>query len=175
MCDAQPRDALRAPIESALSRDPHEPLEAETLAAWRPVLARVSALFAGEDELLLPGLAEDPRAALRALATERLRFVALKRGRRGGLLYDAHSASFLEWPAVPRLSGDPTGAGDAFAGGFLAAIVRGGTVQEALDQAMISASFALEDWGARGLMAATREEAERRMREWLGSGSRRMS
>jgi ribokinase len=74
---------------------------------------------------------------------------------------------------VPRLSGDPTGAGDAFAGGFLAAIVAGRTLEAALDQAIVSASFALEDWGANGLLAATREEADRRLREWLGSGAER--
>jgi hypothetical protein len=38
---------------------------------------------------------------------------------------------------------------------------------------MVSASFALEDWGARGLLAATREEADRRLREWLGSQAER--
>ncbi len=77
--------------------------------------------------------------------------------------------AFTEWPPVPRLSGDPTGAGDAFAGGFLAAIAAGRSLPDALDQGIVSASFALEDWGARGLIAATRAEADRRLREWLGS------
>jgi sugar/nucleoside kinase (ribokinase family) len=70
---------------------------------------------------------------------------------------------------VPRLTGDPTGAGDAFAGGFLAAILAGGTVENALDQGVIATSFAIEDLGARGLLAATPAEAGRRRREWLGS------
>ena len=74
---------------------------------------------------------------------------------------------------MPRLTGDPTGAGDAFAGGFLAAILAGRPLESALDQAIVSASFALEDWGARGLISATREEAERRLREWLGSRAER--
>jgi len=159
--------------ETALSLDPHEPLRDENIEAWRAVLGQVDALFVSEDELLLPGVADDPHAALRSLAGGRLRFVAYKRGRRGGLLYDARERAFLEWPPVPRLSGDPTGAGDAFAGGFLAAIVQGRPLPEALDQAMVAASFALEDWGAHGLMAATREEAARRLREWLGSGAER--
>ncbi len=133
--------------ETALSLDPHEPLRDENLAAWRAVLANVDALFVSEDDF--------------------------KRGRRGGLLYDARERAFLEWPPVPRLSGDPTGAGDAFAGGFLAAMVQGRPLTEALDQAIVAASFALEDWGAQGLMAATREEAGRRLREWLGSGAER--
>jgi len=63
-----------------------------------------------------------------------------------------------------------------FAGGFLAAI-RGGRApgsRAGLDQAIVSASFALEDWGARGLISATRGgKAERRLREWLGSRAER--
>lgn len=165
--------SLAARREMALSLDPHEPLREENLPAWRAVLANVDALFVSEDELLLPGVEADPRGALRSLAVGRLRFIAFKRGRRGGFLYDAREREFLEWPPVPRLSGDPTGAGDAFAGGFLAAILQGRALQDALDQAIVSASFALEDWGAHGLLAATREEADRRLREWLGSGAER--
>jgi len=167
--------ALAPRRETALSLDPHEPIREQNLEAWRAVLANVDALFVSEDELLLPAAVLDPRAALRALAGAggRLRFVAFKRGRAGGLLYDARERAFIEWPPVPRLSGDPTGAGDAFAGGFLAAIVAGRPLEAALDQAIVSASFALEDWGARGLVAATRAEADRRLREWLGSGAER--
>ena len=166
-------EALSAERETALSLDPHEPIREQNLAAWRAVLSNVDALFVSEDDLQLASAALDPRAALRSLAGGRLRFVVFKRGRQGGLLYDARERSFIEWPPVPRLSGDPTGAGDAFAGGFLAGIVQGRTLECALDQAIVSASFALEDWGARGLIAATREEADRRLREWLGSKAER--
>ena len=135
------------------------------------MLAQTDALFVSEEDLQLAGTADDPLGALRGLAGGRLRFVAYKRGRKGGILYDARERTFIEWPPVPRLSGDPTGAGDAFAGGFLAAVVAGKPLPEALDQGIVSASFALEDWGARGLINATREEAQRRLREWLGSGA----
>jgi sugar/nucleoside kinase (ribokinase family) len=167
--------ALSPRRETALSLDPHEPLREDNAAAWRAVLEHVDALFVSEDELRLASALLDPRAALRALGGTggRLRFVAFKRGRNGGLLYDARERTFIEWPPVPRLSGDATGAGDAFAGGFLAAIVAGRPLETALDQAIVSASFALEGWGASGLLAATREEAERRRREWLGSGAER--
>ncbi len=156
---------------AAISLDPHESVREDNLAAWREVLAGVDAFFPSEDELKLEGAAEDPRRAVRRLVTGRLRFVAFKRGREGGLLYDARADGFIEWPPVPRLTGDPTGAGDAFAGGFLAAILAGGEVETALDQGVIASSFALEDFGARGLLAATREGAERRRREWLDAGA----
>lgn len=155
--------------EAGLSLDPHEPITEQSLARWRPVLDQIDMLFVSEDELRLDSAADDPRAAARTLAGGRLRFVAFKRGSRGGLLYDARENAVLEWPAVPRLTGDPTGAGDAFAGGFLAAVMAGRTLQESLDQAIIAVSFALEDWGARGLAVAREDEARHRLREWLGS------
>jgi sugar/nucleoside kinase (ribokinase family) len=166
-------DTLAPRAGSAIALDPHEPITPATLGVWRPVLAHVDALFASEDELELPGVTEEPRAVLRGLAGGRLRFVAYKRGRRGGVLHDARQGAAVEWPGVPRLTGDPTGAGDAFAGGFLAGILSGATLETAIEQAIVSTSFALEAPGAAGLLSATRDEAERRRREWLGSGTGR--
>lgn len=163
--------ALAPRRESGLSVDPYEPVTEKSLPEWREILEQVDMFFVSEDELQLGGTDDDPRAAIRRLAGGRLRFVAFKRGQRGGMLYDARSGAFIEWPPVPRLTGDPTGCGDAFAGGFLAAVLAGAEVQEALDRAAISVSFCLEDWGARGLMRAMHEEAQRRLKEWLGAMS----
>ncbi|MCU0258308.1 MAG: carbohydrate kinase family protein [Solirubrobacteraceae bacterium] len=160
-------EVLAAERSSAISLDPHEPVREDNLAGWRAVLANVDAFFPSRDELQLEGVEDAPEAALRRLAGGRLRFVAFKRGAEGGLLYDARADACLEWPPVPRLTGDPTGAGDAFAGGFLAALLAGRGVEEALDQGIVATSFALEDFGAHGLLAATRDEAERRRREWF--------
>jgi hypothetical protein len=33
---------------------------------------------------------------------------------------------------------------------------------------VVTASFAIEDWGAAGLLAATPEQAEQRLRAWFG-------
>jgi len=162
-------EALSPRREAGLSLDPHEPVREDNLERWRPVLETIDAFFVAEDELLLDDVADDPRGALRRLGGGRLRFVVFKRGASGGILYDAHSDGFIEWPPVPRLTGDPTGAGDSFAGGFLAAVLAGGSVQDALDQGTISVSFSLEDWGARSLMRATAAEAKRRLKDWLGA------
>jgi sugar/nucleoside kinase (ribokinase family) len=164
--------SLSARRGSAISLDPHEPVREHNLAAWREVLANVDAFFPNEQELLLDGVADDPHSAMRRLAGGRLRFVALKRGREGGLLFDAKANAFVDWPSVPRLTGDETGAGDAFAGGFLAALIEGLGVEQALDQGVLSTSFSLEDFGPRGLLRATREEAERRRKVWFDTGSR---
>lgn len=163
--------ALAPRKEVGISLDPYEVLREDNLTQWRPILEQIDLLFISEDELLLDEVEENPKDALRRLAGGRLRFVAFKRSARGGILYDAREGAFTEWPPVPRLTGDPTGAGDAFAGGFLAAVLQGGNIEDALDKATIAVSFALEDWGAGGLVEARTDDAKRRMREWLGSKS----
>jgi sugar/nucleoside kinase (ribokinase family) len=155
-----------APRQGALvSLDPHEPIAEHTLAAWREVLASVDALFVGEDEMRLPGAAEDPAAALARLAVGRLRWIAFKRGARGGLLYDARTGAATPWRAPAAHAVDPTGAGDCFAAGVLAGLLAGEPVGRMLARGVAGTSFALEDWGPAGLLRATPAEAARRLAE----------
>jgi len=157
--------------EALISLDPHQPVNEDSLESWRETLAQVDVFLPSEDDLRLDGVAADPRAAVERLAGGRLRFVLFKRGRAGGLLFDAHRKRFLEWPPHDARIVDPTGAGDAFAGGFLAGFLRTGKLELALQQGAVSASFAAEDWGAHALLAADHESAERRRRAWFGTGA----
>lgn len=156
-----------------VSLDPYVPVTEASLDAWRETLAHCDAFFPSEDELLLEEAATDPRAALLRLAGGRLRFIAFKRGLKGGLLYDAAHDRFHEW--APRTDGlaDPTGAGDAFAAGFITAHLEGLPVEACLERAVVTASFAIEAWGAEGLVSATRADAEARLQRWYGAGVRR--
>jgi sugar/nucleoside kinase (ribokinase family) len=148
-----------------LSLDPHRLLSPDSIDEWRGVIARVDAFFLSEDEMEI-GSREDPRPALRSLAGGRLRFVFLKRGARGGILYDARDDRFLEW--APRSAGvvDPTGAGDAFAAGFLAGALGGEALERALVRGVVTASFAIEDWGAAPLLRASAAIAQARLAAW---------
>jgi sugar/nucleoside kinase (ribokinase family) len=143
---------------ATISVDPCEPLCEASLARWRAALGHADLLFASEEEMQL----ED----LRPLAGGRLRRVLLKHGARGGLCCDLASGEQRPWQPRARRVVDPTGAGDALAGGYLAGLLAGDTPERALARGLVSASFALEDWGAAGLLAATPAEARTRLDEW---------
>lgn len=150
-----------------VSLDPHEPITDGSLARWAELLASVDLFVPGEDELRLARATSDPHGLLRELATGRLRCVAFKQGERGGLLFDAASGRVQVWTALAETVVDPTGAGDAFAAGLLAGLVEVLPIEACLQRAVVSASFAIEDWGASGLLRATRDEAEHRLSAWF--------
>jgi sugar/nucleoside kinase (ribokinase family) len=157
-----------------VSIDPLLPVTEETLPRWREALAHADAFFPGEDELLLADVDSDPRAVLPRLACGRLRFVAFKRGAKGGLLFDAHERRFHEWQAPVECVVDPTGAGDAFALGFVTAHLDGQPPARCLRQGHVAASYALGAWGPEALItttATTPAQAMERLRDWFGEDS----
>ena len=100
---------------------------------------------------------DDPRrleGELRSVGAEAL--LVVKRGPEGVDVLD--SGSVVRVPAVPIDLVDPTGAGDAFCGGFLASFVRSGDPVEAAVAGAVSASFVCETRGA--LAAAERLDAD---------------
>jgi sugar/nucleoside kinase (ribokinase family) len=155
--------ALSAWPGGQLSLDPYALVTPSTFASVAPVLAGVDALFLSEDELELGE--GDRRNILPSLKRGRLKRVAFKRGAKGGVFLD--EGGLRDW--APRASEvvDPTGAGDAFAAGVWAGWLRGETCERPLARGVVTASFAIEAWGADGLLAATPEAAEGRLREWF--------
>ena len=160
--------AIRGRTDAFVSVDPHMPVTEETLPAWRDALADADAFFPGEDELLLEEAQEDPRRALPRLVNGKLRFVAFKRGAKGGVLYDAHDERFHTWE--PRTAGvmDQTGAGDAFGIGFVLAHLEGFPIEVCLQRAVVTASFAIAGWGPEALLATSRPDTEARLQQWYG-------
>jgi sugar/nucleoside kinase (ribokinase family) len=158
--------AQLADARGIVSVDPHDPLTPGSLDAWRPVIAGADVLWLGREELDL-GREDDPLPTLRGLAGGRLRYVLWKRGARGGWLYDVAADALRPWAARAGTVADPTGAGDAFAAGFVAGLLYGDDAPRALERALVSASFAMEGWGARALLAAKPADAARRMAEWF--------
>jgi sugar/nucleoside kinase (ribokinase family) len=98
------------------------------------------------------------------------RRVVVKRGEFGALLIEPERSFFV--PAYPLEEVfDPTGAGDAFAGGFLGYIARtGDTSSAALRRAMVygsvMGSFAVSGFGVDGFRGVTPETLQKRMLEF---------
>jgi len=161
--------SLSGVVGRFVSVDPLLPVTTETLHDWREVLANVDAFFPGEDELLLDGMQTNPRSALSRLANGRLRFIVFKRGAKGGILYDAHEQRYYDWITRADVVVDETGAGDAFSSAFVLAHLEGLPVEACLQRAIISASFALESWGPGALLAASRADADARLRSWYAA------
>ncbi len=153
-----------------VSLDPYHLLDPAGLALGRELVGAADCFWPSEDELLAPEAQTDPHAHLRALAHGRCHWLAFKRGLKGGLMLDARSGRIHAWTARASQVVDPTGAGDAFAAGFLTAVLEGLSVEAALARAVVTASFAIEAWGHQGLLDATREEAESRLAAWFPAG-----
>lgn len=88
---------------------------------------------------------------------------AVKLDVEGSLVYDARQGRLWHIPIVPVTAKDSTGAGDAYCGGFLAGISATGDALEAGLMGTVSASFAVEEYGALPCLRAGQDEARRRL------------
>lgn len=120
-----------------LSEDDLRPLLADADVTM-PSLRQLAGLLDGDD---VAGVA-------RRLAAHGPSTVAVKMGEAGCLVYDAATDAIRQIPAYPTDVRDPTGAGDAFCGGFAAGYLLTGDAGEAARYGTVSASFAIEQFGA---------------------------
>ncbi|HEV7365764.1 MAG TPA: PfkB family carbohydrate kinase [Gemmatimonadales bacterium] len=94
--------------------------------------------------------------------------VVIKQGEHGALLIEPKRTFYV--PAYPLENVfDPTGAGDAFAGGFMAYLARTGSVTEdnvrrAMVYGAAMGSYAVEEFGIRGFDRITLADVEARVR-----------
>jgi sugar/nucleoside kinase (ribokinase family) len=94
--------------------------------------------------------------------------VVIKQGEHGALLIEPKRTFYV--PAYPLENVfDPTGAGDAFAGGFMAYLARTGSVAEdnvrrAMVYGAAMGSYAVEQFGIRGFERVTLADVEKRVR-----------
>ena len=165
--ESQRRIVASLPREAFVSCDPHIPLNRDTAERWRDMFDHIDAFMPSEIELDLHGAS--PEAAMRRLEGDRLTWVILKRGALGGLILDRRTDRLLSWPTRADRVVDTTGAGDGFAGGFLAGWITHGDFQRSIEQGVVSASFAIEEWGPRRIIHATPEQAVARRHEWYAA------
>lgn len=85
------------------------------------LLPRVDVLLVNEEEVLLLAGASDEATAAEAVRARGPTWVVVKRGARGACAYGGAGRIEVDAAAVERVV-DPTGAGDAFAGGLVASL-----------------------------------------------------
>jgi ribokinase len=112
-------------------------------AAFVKATERATVLLLNEEEAFALTNAE-PEEAARALA-ERYRLVCVKRGAAGAVASFEGTMLGAEPPTAEP--DDGTGAGDAFAGALLAALVRGASAQTALEAACRAGASAVASTG----------------------------
>jgi sugar/nucleoside kinase (ribokinase family) len=151
-------DTMNHWIDSA-----REPLEA--------LLPRVDLLVLNDEEARqLSGEQNVSRAARRILDLGP-RSVLVKRGEYGAVLFSPESVFAV--PAFPLEEVfDPTGAGDTFAGGLVGYLAATGERSEgglrrAIVYGSVLASYVVEDFGGQRLRTLTRDDIDRRYRQFV--------
>lgn len=149
----------------------------EQPAVLEQVLQRLDYLFLNAAEALaLARVQTIEQASAELRGRFRLRGLIIKEGPRGATLYRERGEIHLPaFPVDPPV--DPTGAGDAVAGGFLGCLAERqredeGSLRLALAYAMALASFAIQRFSVEGLRTLTRADVEARMNAmaWTAPG-----
>ena len=98
------------------------------------------------------------------------RYLIIKKGEHGAILFTPHSTFFAPGYPLEEVF-DPTGAGDAFAGGFMSHLAQNGRMDDAdLRRAVVygsvMGSFAVERFSLERFKDLTPEEVEERVRHF---------
>ncbi|WBB78464.1 carbohydrate kinase family protein [Micromonospora sp. WMMD882] len=130
------------------------------------LLGLVTAVLPGREELAAWPLRGDAAATLAGLV-RRCPVVVVKEGADGCSVHTAPAVRRIG--VVPVEPGDPTGAGDAFCGGFLVGLARTGDPVLAAAHGAVSASFVVETFGALSVLEVDRALAEHRLKSLIST------
>jgi len=100
------------------------------------------------------------------------KIVIIKKGEHGSLLF--YDSKVIPFPAFPlEVIVDPTGAGDAFAGGFLGSLAKQNAIKPTMQQlktamayANVMGSLTVEDFSGYRLINANEKEIEKRFNDY---------
>ncbi len=119
-------------------------------------LALADVFVANEVEALSWTRAENAAAAARVLA-EQVGLAVVTRGRHGAVAVDRKTGELVEVAGMGTKAVDPTGAGDIFVAGLVAALAKGRTSREALTVGCVAAGLSVQELGG-SLSAPTSDE-----------------
>ncbi len=135
------------------------------------LLPRLDLLVLNDEEARLLSREQNVARAARRILELGPRSVLVKRGEYGAILFSPESVFAV--PAYPLEEVfDPTGAGDVFAGGVVGYLAATGERSEmglrrAIVYGTVLASYAVEDFGPERLRTLTRDDIERRYRQFV--------
>lgn len=135
------------------------------------VIAKVDVLTINDEEARQLANEYSLVKAARKILTFGPKYLIIKKGEHGALLFDAHNIFFA--PALPLEEVvDPTGAGDTFAGGFIGYLAQSHNISfENMKRAVIigsaMASFTCEKFGPDRLLELTKDEINERVEQFV--------
>lgn len=144
-----------------------------TLDELKQVLARVDGLIINDEEAKQLTEIKDLRRAAKAIQTMGPRFVVIKKGEHGCMLFGEQGEIFA-MPALPLEEVvDPTGAGDSFAGGFMGYLANQEaqnfeTLKQAVVHGSATASYTCEAFGPDRLSTVSMDNVQERVQEFRG-------
>ena len=133
-----------------------------TLPSLEKVISSSNILLINESESFLLTKEKNIKDAAIALLSMGPEMVVIKKGSRGAELFS--DKDHIEIGAFPVTNVvDPTGAGDVFAGAFIASLAAQESSESALLSASASASISIESFGTQKLQNASTEEINERI------------
>jgi len=134
------------------------------------LLRRVDGLVLNDSEAKLLSGEQNLVRAGRRVRQMGPRLVIIKKGEHGAMFFGQHETYVL--PAYPTADVvDPTGAGDAFAGGMMGYLAAKGqfdpqSLKEAIAYGTVTASFTVEGFSLEGLLRITRDDLDARLEQY---------
>ncbi|MFD0965171.1 PfkB family carbohydrate kinase [Pseudofulvibacter geojedonensis] len=145
-------------------------MEAPFMDDLKKVIKKIDVITINDEEArLLSGEYSLVKAA-RVIAEMGPKYVVIKKGEHGALLFNEDKAFFA--PALPLEEVfDPTGAGDTFAGGFSGYIASTGDVsfnnmKNAIVHGSNLASFCVEKFGTERMLSLSKDEVSSRLAQF---------
>ena len=133
-----------------------------TLSSLEKVLSNSNILLINESEAFLLTNENDINNSARSLLKMGPEIVVIKKGSRGAELFSLTEHIAVDAFPVTNVV-DPTGAGDVFAGAFVASLANEDSKETALLYASASASISIESFGIEKLQSASNNEINDRI------------
>jgi len=141
------------------------------LDSLKAVLKRIDVLTINDEEARLLSGEYSLRKAAKKILEMGPRYLIIKKGEHGALLFDKENAFFA--PALPLEDVlDPTGAGDTFAGGFIGFIAKTGdtsfeNMKRAIVAGSVMASFCVEKFGTENMLDLSDDQLTNRLDQFM--------